>query len=204
MICTRPGGSFCRLSNPGQHGSRSTSKVTSARAGGLFKTAHNPIASIPTGSSDGARLRKTRGCAIRNSLRRQGNETFWEVMFVRTEPWVAITMLALLMAFRNPSLDYETLLQVVVSAAACGVAWQMGKEGKYVLAAAFAAIAVLFNPLVPLTLSPEVFPWVGLTSVVMFVHALDLVKPTERMPLASIVDGIKRSESAEGAWAWKR
>jgi hypothetical protein len=113
-------------------------------------------------------------------------------------------MLVLLMAFRNPSLDYETLLQLVVCAAAGGVALHMGKEGKYVLAAAFTGIALFFNPIVPLMLSPSLFPWVGLTSVLMFVHGLDLVKPVARMPGASIAEGVKRSESAEAAWVWKR
>jgi hypothetical protein len=125
-------------------------------------------------------------------------------MSMRSEPWAAITMVVLLMASRNPSLDYETLLQFVVCAAACGIAWQIGKEGKYVRAAAFIGIALLFNPMVPLMLSPAVFPWVGLTSVLMFVHALDLLEQAERMPVASIADGIKRSESVEAVWAWKR
>jgi hypothetical protein len=125
-------------------------------------------------------------------------------MSIRSEPWAAITLLVLLMTFRRPSLDYETLLQFVVCAAACAVALQTGKEGRYSLAAAFAGIAVVFNPVVPLMLSPVVFLWVGLASVLMFVHALDLVGPAVRMPVASIAEGIKRSESVEGVWAWKR
>lgn len=72
------------------------------------------------------------------------------------------------------------------------------------MAAAFTPIALLFNPIVLLVPSPAVFPWIGLASVVMFVHALDLMAPAARMPVASIADGIKRSESAEAAWAWKR
>lgn len=123
---------------------------------------------------------------------------------MRSEPWAAITILVLLMVFRSPSLDYETLLQVVVFAAACGVAWRISKEGKYVLAVAFAGIAALFNPMAPLMLSPAVFTWVGLASVLMFLRALDLVEPAARMPVASITDGIKRSDSVDAVWAWKR
>lgn len=123
---------------------------------------------------------------------------------MRTEPWVAITTLAVLMAFRDPSLNYETLLQLVVCASACSVAGRMGKEGRYHVAAAFTLIALLFNPIVPLMPSPAVFPWIGLASVVMFVHALDLMAPAARMPVASIADGIKRSDSVDAVWAWKR
>jgi hypothetical protein len=138
-----------------------------------------------------------------DSCRDEMRHSRW-CMPMRNEPWAAITMVILCMAFRSPSLDYETLMQFVVCSAACGVAWRIGKEGKYVLAAAFAGIAALFNPMAPLMLSPAVFSWVGLASVVMFVHALDLVEPAARMPVASIADGIKRSDSVDAVWAWKR
>ncbi|HLW55079.1 MAG TPA: DUF6804 family protein [Candidatus Angelobacter sp.] len=125
-------------------------------------------------------------------------------MFVPRQPGVAITLLVLLMAFRSPSLNYETLMRAVVFSAACAVAFRTAKDGRYQVAAAFTGIALLFNPLVPVVLSPAVFPWVGLASVLMFLRALGLVAARERMPIASIADGIKKSESVEAVWAWKR
>ena len=122
----------------------------------------------------------------------------------RTVGWVELATLPLLLALWNPSPDYGIFVQLAVFVSACAVAFQTGKEGRYFLTTAFAAIAALFNPVAPVVLSHVAFLWVCWASAGMFVFTLVLLKKRERMPIASIADAVKRSESIEGVWAWKR
>ncbi|HEY6968416.1 MAG TPA: DUF6804 family protein [Candidatus Angelobacter sp.] len=124
-------------------------------------------------------------------------------MSSRTEGRVKLTMLVLLMALWRPSADYGTLVQVAICAIACAVAFQTGEESRYFLATAFAAIAVLFNPIAPVMLSHAAFLWVGWASVGMFVVALVRLKKRGRVPISSISDATKRSETVDAVWAWK-
>jgi len=124
-------------------------------------------------------------------------------MAARTAAWIRLATLPLLLAFWGSSQDYETFLQFVVCAAGCAAAFQSGEKHRYIMVTAFAGIAVLFNPVVPVMLSPATFLWVCWTSVGMFLFALVLLKQSERVPFTSIADGIKRSESMEAVWAWK-
>jgi len=112
-------------------------------------------------------------------------------------------MVPLLLTLWGSPPGFGTLLQAVVCAAACAVAFQSSEKHRYPLAAAFGGIAVLFNPMVPVVLSPAAFQWVGWVSMVMFLFSLVLVKPRARIPITCIAAAIKRSESVEGVWAWK-
>ena len=124
-------------------------------------------------------------------------------MSTTTMGWIQLATLPLLLALWIPSPDYGTLMLAVVCAIACTVAFQTGEQGRYFLATAFAWITVLFNPIAPVLLSRAAFLWVGWASVGMFVVALVRLKKRERVPIASIADAIKRSESVEAVWAWK-
>ncbi len=124
-------------------------------------------------------------------------------MSTRTVGYIQLAMLPLLLALWGSPPSFGTLLQVVVCAAACAVAFQSGEKHRYALVAAFAGIAVLFNPMLPVVLSPAAFLWVGWVSVVMFLVALVLVKQHARVPITCIADAIRRSESVEAVWAWK-
>ena len=124
-------------------------------------------------------------------------------MSARTVGWARLAALLLLIAFWCSSPDYEALLQVVVCAAACAVAFHSGEKHRYILAALLAGIALLFNPVVPVALSSGAFLWACWASVAIFLCTLVLLKQSERVPFSSIATAIKRSESAEAVWAWK-
>jgi len=122
----------------------------------------------------------------------------------RAVGWIELATLPLLLALWNPSPDYGILVRLAVFVSACAVAFQTGKEGRYFLTSVFAAIAALFNPVLPVVLSGAAFQWVCWASVGAFVFTLVRLKKRERMPIASIADAIKRSDSVEAVWAWKR
>ena len=70
--------------------------------------------------------------------------------------WVCIAALALAVLFRASS-GYHTLLQFVVCAGAVLVLLQAYRTNRYAWAAGFTAIALLYNPIVPLALSRNLF-----------------------------------------------
>src|SRR5689334_11319049 len=123
-------------------------------------------------------------------------------MSTRIVDWIALATLPLVLALWTPSPDYGTLMHVAVFAAAAGIAFQTGKAGRYFLATAFAAIAVLFNPIAPVMLSPNAFLLVCWASTGIFVFVL-VRRKKERVPIASISSAIRRSESMDAVWAWK-
>jgi hypothetical protein len=132
-----------------------------------------------------------------------GKTTSW-ISFTAQPLLLAFLLLAfLLLSFWRPTPDFETLLQVVVCTAAGAAAFQFGEQGRYLWAAGFAAMAVVFNPLVPVTSSLSGLPWTGFAGAAMFLIALVLLKRSAPVPIASITDAIKRSESVEAVWAWK-
>src|SRR5690348_5186972 len=118
-------------------------------------------------------------------------------MAVRTAPWIELAMLPLLLILWNPFPDYEMLVQLAVFVSACAVAFQTGKESRYFLTTAFVGLAVLFNPVAPVMLSHVLFLWVCWASVGMFVFTLTRLKKRERMPMVSIADAVRRTESID-------
>ena len=121
----------------------------------------------------------------------------------RIAGWIGLATLPLMLALWSPSPDYGTLVRVAVFAGAWGVAFQTGRAGRYFLAAAFAAIAVLFNPIAPVMFSPDAFFLVCWASAGTFVFALVRLKKKQRVPMTSISAAIRRSDSMEAVWAWK-
>lgn len=124
-------------------------------------------------------------------------------MSARTVGWVKFAVLLLLIAFWCSSPDYETLLLVVVCAAACAVAYRANEKHRYAMATAYGGMALLFNPVAPVMLSSGAFLWACWASIAMFLCGLVLSKHRERVPFSSIADAIKRSESVDAVWAWK-
>jgi hypothetical protein len=125
-------------------------------------------------------------------------------MSIANERWLRVMMLVLLLALWRPSVDYGTLMQIVICAAAGAVVLQTGEDARYFLATVFAGIALIFNPIVPFLLSPTVFRWVCWASLGMFVFVLACLKPSQRVPVTSIADAVKECESVEAVWAWKQ
>jgi len=87
--------------------------------------------------------------------------------------WVSISALVLAVLFR-PSSGYQTLLQFVVCVGAVLVVLQAGRTGRYAWAAGFSAIALLYNPIVPLALSRNLL--LVLASLAMFALSVAVLK----------------------------
>ncbi|HEX5411708.1 MAG TPA: DUF6804 family protein [Terriglobia bacterium] len=86
----------------------------------------------------------------------------------------AISLLAAAMWTLPPGL--ELLIDVLVSVGALAVATQAAASSRKFWAAGFVAIAVLFNPLVPVVLPRGVFFWLDLVCVVVFMVSLETLK----------------------------
>jgi hypothetical protein len=89
---------------------------------------------------------------------------------------------------------YLELLNMVVCLTALLVVAQAFRERKYFWAAGFVAIAVLFNPIVPVTLSRKTFLWLDSVCVVTFLVSLALWK---RRPILSIPPITNRTPGSE-------
>ena len=115
-------------------------------------------------------------------------------MFTKIMKWVSIVVL-LLAVLRLPTASYQVLLEIVVCVAGLLVLTQAVRAGKYFWAAGFLAIAVLFNPVVPVALSRKILlglDWVCLAAFLLSLAALKR-QPTLSMP--SITNRTPGSES---------
>ena len=87
--------------------------------------------------------------------------------------WVSITALVLAVLFRVSS-GYQILLQFLVCAGAVLVVLQAGRTGRYAWAAGFSVIALLYNPIMPLALSLNLF--LVLASLAMFALSVAVLR----------------------------
>jgi hypothetical protein len=99
--------------------------------------------------------------------------------------WVSIAVL-LGAALRLPSAGYQVFLEFVVCVSGLLVATQAVRAGKYLWAAGFTVIAVLFNPVAPLGLSPTISFGLDLGAAVMFLVSLVALKSQTRPSMLSI------------------
>jgi hypothetical protein len=89
---------------------------------------------------------------------------------------------------------YLELFNMLVCLTALLVAAQAFRERKYFWAAGFVAIAVLFNPIVPVTLSRKMFLWLDSVCVVTFLVSLATWR---RQPMLSVPSGTNRTPGSE-------
>lgn len=117
-------------------------------------------------------------------------------MHTKVMRWFAVVALAGAVLLR-PAAGDGTLLQFAVSASALLVMTLAGLAGRYVLAAAFVLIAVLFNPLVPVVLASQRFLWMYASSLAMFGIFLMVLKipMRPRLSIPSITGRTPGSES---------
>ncbi len=108
-------------------------------------------------------------------------------MFTKFMKWISVAGL-LLAVFWRSSANYELLLQFVVCTGAILVAWEAYRSAKGLWAIGFVAIAVLFNPLQPLTFSREMFVGLSLLSMATFLASLAVLKAKPILPMPSITD----------------
>src|SRR5258707_217008 len=109
-------------------------------------------------------------------------------MFTNVMKSVAIGALLLALLWR-PSPGYELVLQLVICISAMMVMLQAAFSGKFVLGGTFLAMAVLFNPVVPVELSGGTTRWVNSACVMMFGLSLILLSASKpRLSIPSITD----------------
>ena len=111
--------------------------------------------------------------------------------------WVSIAVLLLAALWRFPASDelVHLVLQFVVCAGALLVAVQAGRGSKYLWAAGFIAIALLFNPVVPIALSRKIFLWLDCVTLAAFLVSLAVLRRQPAFSMPSITNQTRGSES---------
>jgi hypothetical protein len=101
-------------------------------------------------------------------------------MLTKIMKWSSIAALLVLAAVNwRSSPDYRTVLAaLVVCGGAIVVLVQSASEGKYIWAAAFLAVSVLFNPALPISLPRNTFVMLDLVCLVLFAVSLAALKMT--------------------------
>jgi Family of unknown function (DUF6804) len=123
--------------------------------------------------------------------------------------WLSITMLLLavlllavlllavllLAVLQLPVASHPVLLAIVVSASSLLVVAQALRAGKYSWAVGFLAIAVLFNPVVPIARSGRDILWINGVGLAAFLAAAVAFKARPALTVLSITNRLPRRES---------
>jgi uncharacterized protein DUF6804 len=115
-------------------------------------------------------------------------------MFTKIMKWVSI-MALLLAVFWRSSANFQLVLESVVCVTGLLVVMQAVRRGKYFWAAGFLAVAVLFNPVVPVALSKNAFLWLDALCIATFLVSLVVFKRQPRLSIPSITNATPGSES---------
>lgn len=116
-------------------------------------------------------------------------------MTTRIMKWFAIAALLTLIALWRSSDNWTFLAAFLVCTAAVAAMVQAVRVRKYGWILAFLAIALLFNPLVPMVFSPGTFLTLYLGCLATFLLSLRMAPPAPRLSIASITDRTPGSES---------
>ena len=115
-------------------------------------------------------------------------------MFTKLMKWLSIVAL-LFGVFLMSSVSYRIGMEMVVCVAAIVVVAQAFRIRKYYWGIGFAAIAVLFNPAVPISLSHKTFLFLDLVCIGAFLVSLILLQWEPTLSIPSITDRTPGSES---------
>ena len=115
-------------------------------------------------------------------------------MFTKIMKWLSIAVLLLAVVWRS-SANFQLVLESIVCVTGLLVFMQAVRRGKYFWAAGFLAIAVLFNPVVPVALSPNAFLWLNALCILTFLVSLAVLKSHPRLSMPSITNRMPGSES---------
>jgi uncharacterized membrane protein YeiH len=108
--------------------------------------------------------------------------------------WISIAAL-LLALFWHPFAESRGLLQFAILAGAVAVLVQVVRTSKYVWIGLFWAVACIFNPIRPISLSPSLFLVLDALTLVLFMVSLRGLETKPRLSIASITDRTPGSES---------
>jgi uncharacterized membrane protein YccC len=115
-------------------------------------------------------------------------------MYSRIVKWICIAALVLTAAVMLHGAP-QILLQFVVCGGAIFVMMEAFRSQKYMWAAAFAMVAIYFNPIVPLEVSRMASLPIELACAAAFLASTRFVKPMPKMSVATITDLPARGES---------
>lgn len=117
-------------------------------------------------------------------------------MFTTIMKFVAIATSAVGLLVGS-SAGHKSLFLLAVCLGAIVVFVQAARAGKYLWVGVFAAVAVLFNPVLPaaLTSNPLLFLVFDSLAVILFIISLQVLKNSPRLSTASITDRTPGSES---------
>ena len=82
--------------------------------------------------------------------------------------------------------NYQAILEFVICVSGLLVLSQAVRAGKYFWAAGFLAIAMLFNPVVPIVLSRKTFLWLDWVCLMTFMISLAVLKREVTLTVPSI------------------
>lgn len=108
---------------------------------------------------------------------------------------IACVAALMLMAFWQASASAEVVLDVLICVGAMTVATQAVVRPKYIWTIGFVLIAVLFNPIVPVGLSRNIFFVLDLACLGAFLISLEALKTQRILSIPSITNRRPRSES---------
>src|SRR5438874_7622931 len=108
--------------------------------------------------------------------------------------WLSITML-LLAVLQLPVASHPVLLATVVCVSGLLIAAQAVRAGKYSWAVGFLAIAVLFNPVVPIARSGRDILWINGVGLAAFLAAAVAFNARPALAVLSITNRLPRRES---------
>jgi hypothetical protein len=109
--------------------------------------------------------------------------------------WTSIIALTGALFFWRPAGGYAIMLQFVICLSAILVALQAARSGKQLWAIAFAGLAVLFNPVVTVSVSQSIFLWINVLCFTMFLASVKFLKTAPKLSMASITYPGPRGQS---------
>jgi Family of unknown function (DUF6804) len=115
-------------------------------------------------------------------------------LLTKTMKWVSITML-LLALFWQPLQNHHVALEILVCIGALLVVTQAWSARKYFWASGFVAIAVLFNPIVPLVLTRRTFFLLELACLSAFLLSLTGLTAKPLIPAPGIINPNRQIQS---------
>jgi hypothetical protein len=116
-------------------------------------------------------------------------------MYVKIMICVSTAALAVAL-FMTSNVSYRIFLQFLVSAsAALIVLHAVRADAQYLWAGVFCAVAVLFNPILPIALPSRLFFLADLTCMALFLVYYSAYKAKPRLSMASVTDRGPGSEA---------
>ena len=115
-------------------------------------------------------------------------------MYMKSMSWISVIALAPAV-FLVSSANYRIALQFIVCWTAAMIVIQSARASKYGWAAMFCAVAVLFNPIVPLAISARPFGWLAIGCLGSFVASLFYLKTIPQPVMISIANTPSRPEA---------